>query len=284
MQVFYKLLQSLNLFKEKNDAVYMQPINIPSKYLKRGVKVDAYLPPSYKKNKKKKYPVIFFNDGQDLSAMSMMQILTDLYKTNAIPPTIIFGIYANSDNRINEYGTARQADYMNRGNLAEQYTSFVIHELLPTLNTEFACTTDADARVFAGFSLGGLAAIDLVWANSNLFHKVGVFSGSLWWRSAPYQYGDNDDQHRIMHDIIRTGTYQENMKFWFEAGTKDETADRNKNGIIDAIDDTLDLINDLSALGYKPHGDIKYVEVQDGEHNPQTWGTVMPDFLKWAVS
>ena len=284
MQVFYKLLQSLNLFKEKNDAVHVQPINIPSKYLKRGVKVDAYLPPLYEKNKKKKYPVIFFNDGQDLSAMSMMQTLTDLYKTNAIPTIIIFGIYANPHNRINEYGTARQADYMNRGNLAEQYTLFVIHELLPTLNTEFACTTDADARVFAGFSLGGLAAFDLVWANSNLFHKVGVFSGSLWWRSAPYHYGDNDDQHRIMHDIIRTGTYQENMKFWFEAGTKDETADRNRNGIIDAIDDTLDLINDLSALGYKPHRDIKYVEVQDGEHNPQTWGTVMPDFLKWAVS
>ena len=283
MQVFYKLLQSLNLFKEKNDEVRVKPINIPSKYLKRGVRVDTYLPPYYDKNNKKKYPIIFFNDGQDLNAMSLTQTLTNLYQTNAIPPTIIFGIYANPDNRINEYGTARQADYMNRGNLAEQYTSFVIHELLPTLNTEFACTTDADARIFAGFSLGGLSAIDLVWANSNLFHKVGVFSGSLWWRSAPYQYGD-DDQHRIMHDIIRTGTYQENMKFWFEVGTKDETEDRNKNGIIDAIDDTLDLINDLSALGYKPHGDIKYVEVEDGEHNPQTWGTVMPDFLKWAVS
>lgn len=282
MQIFQKLLHSLNLFKEKNQEVLVKQINIPSKYLKRGVRVDAYLPPSYENNKKKEYPVIFFNDGQDLGAMSMKQTLTNLYKSNTLTPTIIFGIYANPDNRMNEYGTTRQADYKNRGNLANQYESFVLHELLPTLNAEFACTNDANARVFAGFSLGGLSAIDLVWANSDLFHKVGVFSGSLWWRSAPYQFG-YDDQHRIMHDIIQHSTYQENLKFWFEVGTKDETEDRNKNGIIDAIDDTLDLINDLSSLGYKPHDDIKYVEVQDGEHNPKTWGAVMPDFLKWAT-
>ena len=46
--------------------------------------------------------------------------------------------------------------------------------------------------------------------------------------------------------------------------------------------DTLDLIRELENLGYQRHQDIRYVEVQDGEHNPETWAGVMPDFLKWA--
>jgi hypothetical protein len=45
----------------------------------------------------------------------------------------------------------------------------------------------------------------------------------------------------------------------------------------------LDLINELTALGYRPHEDIKYVEIDGGEHNPHTWGKIMPDFLKWVL-
>ena len=283
MPIFRNILKFLNLSKKNNQEVLVKQINIPSTFLNRGVTVDAYLPPMYGMNKNQTYPVIFFNDGQDLKAMSLTQTLNELYAKHVIPPTIVFGIYAHPDNRMNEYGTARQADYKGRGNLANQYASFVIHELLPMLNSEFACTENAVSRVFAGFSLGGLSAIDLVWSHPNFFTKVGVFSGSLWWRSAPYKFGDVD-QHRIMHTIVQQSAYQKNMKFWFEVGTNDETADRNNNGIIDAIDDTLDLINDLSALGYKPHDDIRYVEVQNGEHNPKTWGAVMPDFLKWATA
>jgi enterochelin esterase-like enzyme len=69
------------------------------------------------------------------------------------------------------------------------------------------------------------------------------------------------------------------LKFWFQTGTNDETDDRNKNGIIDSIDDTTDLIKLLKGKGY---ADIVYREVEGGEHNPKTWGEVLPDFLIWA--
>ena len=36
--------------------------------------------------------------------------------------------------------------------------------------------------------------------------------------------------------------YFPGLKFFFQCGNMDETMDRNKNGIIDSIDDTLDLI------------------------------------------
>ena len=64
-------------------------------------------------------------------------------------------------------------------------------------------------------------------------------------------------------------------------GTEDETADRNNNGIIDAIDDTVSLIDELKRKGYSDN-DIEYLELKDGRHNVPTWARAFPDFLKWG--
>ena len=72
------------------------------------------------------------------------------------------------------------------------------------------------------------------------------------------------------------------LKFWFQTGTDDERSDRNKNGVIDSIDDTLDLIAELTKKGYRPFYDVHYLEMKDGKHNTGTWAEAMPHFLKWA--
>lgn len=282
MNFFQKIVTTFSGSSNNNNEIIVKHLNVPSKYLERGVKVDVFLPPQYGKEKKKTYPCIYFNDGQDMLALRMYDTLTRMYKEHTIPHCIIFAIYCN-DNRINEYGTARQADYKNRGNKAKAYSNFVIHELVPLMRSEFRCKTKPQYNTYAGFSLGALSAMDIAWANPSVFGKIGVFSGALWWRSKEWT-AEDPDGGRIIHDIIHHSKYQAGMKFWFEVGTKDEDSDRNNNGIIDAIDDTMDLINELSRLGYRPHEDIKYLEVEGGEHNPQTWGQVMPDFLKWILN
>ena len=85
-----------------------------------------------------------------------------------------------------------------------------------------------------------------------------------------------------MHQQVRRGRFKPGLKFWFQAGLKDEHCDRNKNGVIDSIDDILDLIVELTKKGYRPFQDIQYLELKDGEHNLKTWGEAMPTFLKWA--
>ena len=120
---------------------------------------------------------------------------------------------------------------------------FIKSELLPAIHKltgieHFASTA------FAGFSLGGLSALDIAWHNPELFDKAGIFSGSFWWRSKDLNKGYTDSD-RIMHSIIRQTQAKPGLKIWLQTGTKDETADRNKNGIIDSIDDTVDLIEEL---------------------------------------
>ena len=115
------------------------------------------------------------------------------------------------------------------------------------------------------------------------FTKVGIFSGSLWWRNVSQDDPEFvEEDHRIMHNEIRRGNYHPGLKFFFETGTLDEVADRNNNGIIDSIDDTVSLINELVKKGYHPETDIRYMELKDGSHDVPTWARALPDFLKWG--
>ncbi|MDO8365739.1 MAG: hypothetical protein Q7T20_03000 [Saprospiraceae bacterium] len=75
--------------------------------------------------------------------------------------------------------------------------------------------------------------------------------------------------------------FDENQRFWFQCGTLDEEEDSNNNGIIDSIDDTLDLIKSMQEKGI-PEKNIRYVEIENGRHEPWTWGEAMPDFLGWV--
>ena len=184
-----------------------------------------------------------------------------------------------------EYGVASKADYLKRGAKAKAYTKYIISELVPYLIYKYPVDPLASNHAIAGYSMGGLSALDIAWNHPEVFTKVGVFSGSLWWRKRDSKsrfYSDNRD--RIIHQLIRNSKFKQGLKFWLQTGTKDEQSDRNKNGVIDSIDDTLDLIVELTKKGYRPFHDIQYLEMKDGKHNTETWAEAMPHFLKWAFS
>ena len=225
--------------------------------------------------------ILLINDGQDLEVMNFQSILERLYSGREIKPIFFVGINCGKD-RKNEYGTAKFLDYNGRGAKALLYHRFIFEELLPFLRGNYGVHNFKE-KSFCGFSLGGLSALDIVWNHPTEFTKVGVFSGSLWWRTVNQTDPEfNELHHRIMHNQIRDGEYYPWLKFFFETGTLDETADRNKNGVIDSIDDTQALIEELVRKGYDPEKDIRYLELKDGRHDVATWGKAFPEFLKWG--
>ncbi len=223
--------------------------------------------------------LLLLNDGQELENLAFTQTLEQLYNYNKIKPILVVAIHAGED-RLQEYGIAGKPDFKARGAKANIYTQFITTELLPYIKQETGFTEFA-TTAYAGFSLGGLSAFDIGWNNADVFNKVGVFSGSFWWRSKDLTQGYTDND-RIAHTLVRETKGKPDLKFWLQTGTKDETSDRNKNGIIDAIDDTIDLIKELETKGYTRPADIQYVEVVGGSHNTETWGRVMSKFLCWA--
>ena len=251
---------------------------LSSTFLKRDVIVDCYYSEDYFNHPF--ISLLLVNDGQDLRTMEFEKILDTVYSSGKIEPVFCVGIHCSAD-RKNEYGTANILDYKGRGAKAGLYTQFIMEELIPFIREKYAIISFKE-KSFAGFSLGGLCALDIVWNHPNEFFKVGVFSGSLWWRDKDQEDTDFDeDVDRIMQRQVREGNYYPWLKFFFEVGTQDETADRNNNGVIDSIDDALSLVEELKLKGYKDD-DIEYYEMTDGKHDVPTWAKAFPAFLKWG--
>ena len=256
---------------------FVEHLKLKSEFLDRYVLVDIYLP--YDVSDPSKLHLLLVNDGQDLPKMPFTPILNELVERKEIEPLIAVGLHCNEDRRL-EYGTADELDYLQRGSRARYHRKFILKELLPFLKHKFQVPAFRSLS-FAGFSLGGLSALDIVWKHPEVFDTAAVFSGSFWWRSKALENGYNEDTDRVMHQLVRKGRYAANLSFFFEAGCQDEKMDRNKNGIIDSIDDTLDLIRELEKKGYINDRQIKYLEMPEGRHDVQTWAKAFPDFLIW---
>lgn len=263
---------------EISPGVLVQTVTLPSEPLDRTVTVNFYLPSA---TTGKPISLLLVNDGQDLEAMGFDKMMGYLLQTEEINPLMVVGIHCGED-RIQEYGMITGPDFKGRGSKAALYNRFIFEELLPYIYSQFKIA-EFKERVFAGFSLGGLSALDIVWNHPGVFSKVGVFSGSLWWRSKDKSLKDyNESTDRMMHRQVRAGQYHPGLKFFFQCGMLDESEDRNKNGVIDSIDDTIDLMRELLAKGYLEPKDMYYLQTPDGRHDVRTWAKTLPKFLKWA--
>lgn len=264
---------------EISTGIMVETIALPSEFLARTVTLNFYLPADMAR--RASMSLLLVNDGQDLEAMGFDKMIGYLTETDQITPLLVAGIHAGED-RLNEYGMQVGPDFKGRGTKGAVYQRFIIEELLPFIYSRYKITAFKE-RAFAGFSLGGLSAMDIVWNNPEVFSKVGVFSGSLWWRSKDKDARDyNGDKHRMMHCQVREGQYRPGQQFFFQCGGLDETEDRNRNGVIDSIDDTIDLMRELLQKGYKEGRDMYYLQLLKGKHDVPTWAKALPVFLKWG--
>ncbi|MBK9491091.1 MAG: esterase family protein [Haliscomenobacter sp.] len=259
--------------------MHKKELVLSSIHLERKVKVSLILPPHYALSFRH-YSVLYLNDGQDLLSLRMEETLHQLYAAHEIPPFILVGIHAN-EQRIQEYGTAKIPDYAGRGSKAGKHTHFVLTELKPYIEQHYRAKSSPEYNYFALF-WGGLSAIDIVWYHPHVFPKLGCFLVPLVAFKSPDQ-GYNEATDRIMGARADPRNDQKPaLEFWLHTGTEDEVSDRNNNGIIDSIDDTLGLIEELEKKGYRRDGEIVYREVEGGRHDQTTWGKVMPEF-KWIL-
>jgi len=276
MYIIRYLRQLLGSVASRQHQLLVRSYLMPSEHLGREVMVDVYrpaLPPWRLLN------LAVFNDGQDLPRMNMREQLQSAFKAGSISPTVVIGVHAGD--RLREYGTSGRPDYQGRGDRAGAYEQFLISELIPWIEKYYNVYQLPNRRAIAGFSLGGLSAFDVAWRNPGEFGVAGIFSGSLWWRSKAFRE-NKPDADLIVHNYVRRAKKVPKVRFWFMAGTADEESDRNNNGIIDAIDDTLQLLQVLKDKGQEDEKDFTYVEVENGRHEPETWEKVVLDFLRWA--
>ena len=257
--------------KQLDDEIY-------SRHLQRHVKLTIISTPM--PDEKSELNLLLLNDGQDMGQFRVKEILDSLYQKKLIKPLLIVGIHAGD--RMKEYGVADQPDLMNRGDRAGKYDEFVFDELYFFAKKK-AGVRKFNSVVIAGCSLGGLSAFDIAWNHADRFDKVGVFSGSFWWRDKDDKAADySDEKNRIMLSKIRSSRKKPHLKYWFYTGGKEEDGDRDKDGIIDVTDDTKDLIELIKAKNVSLPDDILYTEDINGKHDYNSWSKQLPAFLIWA--
>jgi enterochelin esterase-like enzyme len=240
--------------------------------------VFVYLPPDYRSDIESRYPVLYINDGQDREALRLRETLARLMNAGRIDPILVVAIPTNKM-RLEEYGTTVAPNAQGQGSLAWAYAHFVAENLMPRIDVEFRTLPGAS---ILGMSLGGLSAFDVAWNYPESFSAVGIMSGSFWWRASEDEVRIEPGS-RIVHSLVRQATEPPPYRMWFEAGRRDEVSDRDGNGVIDAIQDTTELIDELLAIGCD-RNDLAYVELPGGRHDHETWSAVLPDFLTWAFS
>jgi predicted alpha/beta superfamily hydrolase len=190
---------------------------------------------------------------------------------------------ASGPDRIEEYGMAGTPDYAGRGAKAAEFQHFVLEAVIPEVRARYRLAPDAAHTGIMGSSLGGLAAFDLAWRHPEVFGFAGIFSGSFWWR-AENSTPAARQASRLAHRLVRESPQPARVRLWFSAGTREETDDRDGNGVIDAVQDTTELVAALEQRGFRRGPGLAYVEIPDGEHNEATWARALPGFLEWMGS
>jgi predicted alpha/beta superfamily hydrolase len=257
--------------KETDDSLY-------SKHLQRNVKLHIFHTPP--PGDRSRYNLLILNDGQDLEKLHVKETMDSLYKAGKIAPLVIIGVEAGD--RMQEYGVSDKPDYLSRGKRAAFYDDFINSELYPYAKTQSGVRKFQSVAI-AGCSLGGLSAFDIAWNHPEKINKVGVFSGSFWWRDkAAEDSSYSDEKNRIMYAKLKASRKKPGLVYWFYAGAAEEKGDRDKDSIIDVIDDTKDIINLLEKRNLVLPEGLVYKESPNGIHDYSSWSVVFPEFLVWA--
>lgn len=250
----------------------------------RGVaprRAEIYLPPGYDASRPRAYPVMIALDGQTMRQWRLAETLAALVNAGEIEPVVVVAVPA-SPARIEEYGTAGALDFASRGRQARAFQDLLMGLILPSIRERYHVVREPVRTGIFGASMGGLCAFNSAWRRPQVFGLAGIFSGSLWWRADDSSVAAQQAS-RIAHRQVREAAGKPALRLWFEAGTRDETADRDENGVIDAIQDTLELMDELEQKGFQTGLDLAYLQIDGGEHHEATWARALPDFLRWAL-
>lgn len=140
--------------------------------------VVVWLPPSYRSDPRRRYPVLYMHDGHNLldpatsyagMDWAIDEVATQLVAAGRIREFLLVGPYC-SDDRFEEYG------YGERG---RSYLGFLTQGLKPRIDARYRTLPGREDTFTMGSSMGGLIALLAVWWHPDVFSGAGSLSPYL---------------------------------------------------------------------------------------------------------
>jgi predicted alpha/beta superfamily hydrolase len=245
---------------------------ISSKFLPRKRDLIVWLPPGYEEDKRRRYPVLYMHDGQNLMDAATShsgewrvdETAEQLVMAGQVEPLIIVGVY-NTDDRFAEYTQVKDPGeyaHLGGGN-ADAYGRFLVEELKPLIDRTFRTKTAPQDTGLAGSSLGGLVTLHLGLKHPNVFRRLAVVSPSVFW-------GNKDIVERV-----KALKKKPPLKLWVDIGTEES------KGSQETVEDTRLLRDALVAEGWAEGKDLRYLEVAGANHSEGAWAERFDDILTY---
>lgn len=149
--------------------------------------VLVWLPPSYHMDSERRYPVVYFHDGQNVfdAATSYSgewgadETLTALAAQGT--EAIAVGIPNGGDRRFHEYSPVENTDYpQGGGGGADAYVAFLTGTVKPAVDAAFRTRPGPDDTVVIGSSMGGVISLHAWLTCPGVFGHAGIMSPAFW--------------------------------------------------------------------------------------------------------
>lgn len=156
---------------------HVQQVLFPSKSTNTVRRAFVYTPPTYGKNKKERFPVLYLQHGwgEDETAWSNQGhanlIMDNLIAEGKCKPFIIVMTYGMTNDV--RFGHINKFD-------AKEFETVLVDELIPYIDANFQTKADRSNRAIAGLSMGGFETKLITMRRPEVFAYWGLLSGGQY--------------------------------------------------------------------------------------------------------
>ncbi|MEO6462126.1 MAG: alpha/beta hydrolase-fold protein, partial [Candidatus Eisenbacteria bacterium] len=245
----------------------------PSKFVKAR-DVWVWLPPGYGADTARRYPVLYFHDGNNVfdRATSFLGVewavdetAERLVKAATLPPFIAVAV-ANTGDRMAEYTPT--ADPQHGGGRAAAYGRFLVEELKPFVDSTYRSDPRPAATGVVGSSLGAIVSLWLGLEHPQAFTRIGVVSPAAW-------FAGGDLERRAS---AATGA---GLRVWIDIGTAEGSSVAGRRATVEGARAVRDA---LLARGYREGTNLHYEEVEGALHNEGAWAARVDRLLVFLLA
>lgn len=235
----------------------------PAKFRPRRIRV--LLPRGYRENRRKKYPVLIAQDGQNLfhpgshfGSWDLDLTVSRLIGRGEILETIVVAI-DNTEDRFQEYTPEYGKVKTVRGRGGE-FATMMRDELLPHLRKAYRIHPEPEFTGHMGSSLGGLLGFHVANEFKSAFGVVAALSPSFW--------------VNMTENLARAKRPPASRaRIWIDSGCAGINSDGYHN--------TMKIGQTMMEAGHTIGPRFMHIVGLGHEHNERDWARRCPDILRW---